>query len=369
MKYTEVDIVRPSSADRWLICSGSVRLILRHVNAGNIDIEQSSMYAKAGVDAHETAYDLLAHMIDNPELPPKPCYDAAVGEYTDYVMNLFDRVKCLIKLEYEIDLSDLLPQMKGTADSIIYDAESKELHVLDFKYGAGVRVSSYENKQLMLYGYGILRKLKAKGVVPESVHLHIIQPRVAEGIHSYETTPEFINRFIDEGVKPIIKGGFPEDYNPNEKACRFCPTKQVCPAYMDQLQVIANHQLEYDSKDKAITEFVLEHGDNLIKFIKFIQESSLKRVLGGEKIEGFKLVRGRGRRVWNEQAEGVVSGLLGDDAWKRTLIPITKASEHLDGELIQELTTKTEGSYKLVPRSSNGKECIIHEIMPEMLEE
>ena len=57
-------------------------------------------------------------------------------------------------LERRVDFSRFVPHGFGTSDCII--AIGKNLEVIDFKYGKGVKVSADENPQMMLYALGAL---------------------------------------------------------------------------------------------------------------------------------------------------------------------------------------------------------------------
>lgn len=52
----------------------------------------------------------------------------------------------------KLDLTQWIPDSFGTADCVIIG--DTDLHVIDYKYGRGVRVEVGSNEQLMIYALG-----------------------------------------------------------------------------------------------------------------------------------------------------------------------------------------------------------------------
>ena len=84
-------------------------------------------------------------------------------------------------VEAKLDLSELIPEAFGTGDAVIIADE--ELHIIDLKYGKGVRVSCENNKQMMLYALGALRAYDYMYPL-DRVKMTIFQPRL-DNISSY----------------------------------------------------------------------------------------------------------------------------------------------------------------------------------------
>jgi hypothetical protein len=106
--------------------------------------------------------------------------------YVDYVRNLMNETKGVLAIEHRVHLKTLHPDLYGTCDAIVYE-DFGTLHVIDFKYGAGIPVEVEGNEQVMYYALGALELGDFEKVV-----LHIVQPRAeheAGPIRSWSTTP------------------------------------------------------------------------------------------------------------------------------------------------------------------------------------
>ena len=83
-------------------------------------------------------------------------------------------------------------------------------------------------------------------------------------------------------------------------------------------------------------------------FLKEVQLEVMRRLMGGEEIPGYRLIRGRANRKFIESAESILSELLDEEAYERKLIGITKAQKLLGPAQMAELTIKPPGQPKLV---------------------
>ena len=187
-------ICGPSSAHRWMTCPGSERL-----SQGMPD--SSSKYAEEGSLAHKLGEACLLSGLDPLDYVGLELADetaaiaeemaAAVKVYTDYVKDLSGG-DCepgngvwklfghnLSAVELPIDLGWLIPGGKGTTDFVLYRLDTGDLHVVDYKHGAGVAVDPEWNPQLLLYAAGVVHDLRERGHTGFSgkVFLHIVQPR------------------------------------------------------------------------------------------------------------------------------------------------------------------------------------------------
>src|SRR5690606_38567405 len=99
-------------------------------------------------------------------------------------------------VEVRLDYSNYVPEGFGTADFVAYDEASSTLHVVDLKYGKGVRIDAEENEQGMLYGVGALNNLAWLGDV-ETVSLVIVQPRL-DHVSEWQTTPAHLFDFVEK---------------------------------------------------------------------------------------------------------------------------------------------------------------------------
>ena len=100
-------------------------------------------------------------------------------EMRDHVQTYLDYVRSIpgeLLVEQRLDLTPWVPEAFGTADAVILD--DGICHIVDLKYGKGVRVDAEENTQLMLYALGAYHAYDAiYGPITKFV-LHIAQPRL-----------------------------------------------------------------------------------------------------------------------------------------------------------------------------------------------
>ena len=81
----------------------------------------------------------------------------------------------LIKVELKLDFSQYVPEGFGTGDCVI--VSDHLLHIIDFKYGKGVKVVARDNPQMKLYTLGALAMFGNLNNIDE-VETTIFQPRM-----------------------------------------------------------------------------------------------------------------------------------------------------------------------------------------------
>ena len=90
-------------------------------------------------------------------------------------------------IEHQFDLALLDPPtpMFGTCDFCPYSEKRRELHIVDFKYGAGVWVNAKSNSQLKYYAVGAVLMIN-KPIA--RISMTVVQPRFAKGDPVRSTT-------------------------------------------------------------------------------------------------------------------------------------------------------------------------------------
>lgn len=298
----------------------------------------------------------------------------------------------------------------GTGDGVIL--RGNELQIHDLKFGKGVEVSAYENEQLQLYGLGALHKLGDLADDVERVRFVIHQPRInttpSEWDCSVGELRAFGLRATEMAKTALTAAKFEANWvnkddklhylTPGEKQCRFCEAKATCPklaAYVQegvgaQFEVLA----EAETNEVAAEQIGCEIGPegaptdelslkmqacSLIEdWVKAVRAEVAKRLHAGQKVPGFKLVKGkRGARQWADatQAEEVLKKmrLKKEEMYTFSLISPTAAEKLVpaidkktgkpkDGEdnkplslkqwdKLQELITQSEGAASVAPES------------------
>jgi hypothetical protein len=198
--------------------------------AGNLDKNfpdlvhepRDTAYSSEGTHAHAVAEALIKYkdMIDI------SASNTPLTTYINYVNKFKNSKTYTVKIEKRLDCTRWVPECYGTADALAWDGF--ECHVIDLKYGTGVRVEAKHNTQALIYALGCLN------LVPKSVNrftMHIIQPRIENGISTWSISREellYLGKKIKERAILAYEGE--GEFNPNEDTCRWCPAKKICPA-------------------------------------------------------------------------------------------------------------------------------------------
>lgn len=309
-------LLAPSAAHRWLNCPGSVR-------ASEQIPDETSIYAEEGSLAHEFCalraceafklpYDgkkltkakyngtlklFRAHELYSPEM------EDYATEYVQFIASLPPRD--LTFIEQEVNMEGYAPDCWGTSDCIaVYD---NVLHVIDFKYGKGVKVDAKHNEQMMLYALGAFEYV-APFVDVNTVKMSIFQPRIGNVTTAEMTLDDLMlwGNSIDarahqayEGTQSFLCGSW----------CKFCKIKKYCRHY-------ANGVVSATEADKAkYKDGLMLNADELGEmyfralacesYIKEVKSTCEEMLLAGTPIKGLKLVEGRSKRIWTDEAEAI----------------------------------------------------------------
>lgn len=284
-------LLSPSSSHRWLVCTPSARL-------ADLYEETTSAAAEEGTLAHAVCEAMLTNK-ELPEGATEEMKEYAEG-YVAYVNEHRDKNSVLL-VEQRADITKYAPESFGTVDCVI--SNGRELHIIDYKYGKGVRVEAEGNTQMRMYALGILNTLEGLIALPEVVCMHIFQPRIEGAITSCEMTREELEEWGEEYLKPKAREAFlggADNFEAGEH-CRFCPCRGECRALW-----LHNYGTALRARDIALLndEELGEVLDKIPEFeiaIKSVQEFALKRVQDGGEIPHYKIVEGRSIRKWKDE--------------------------------------------------------------------
>ena len=402
-------LIAPSSCDRIGYCPASVLL--------SKDIpSETTVYAEEGTAAHRLAEIQLLSLFECrvPSEAEQAEMETIVAKHPDapaHIKTYVDEVARIASgafftaAEMRLTLTPITGELDafGTADCVVITGDT--LHIIDLKYGAGVKVAAKENVQLCMYALAALAELDPDSLVyaVANVRLHIVQPRMDSTEH-WDISRDLLERAFYPRIRKAIdrarylvehpadlEVGFPflpagggeplGDFAvPSDDICRFCRAKAACPA----LHKVTVDALEKDFEDiedggKAeltaqVREIPLpDTPENVAKAFAWLKpvrmwadavEAAMHQQLSvsGE-AHGYKLVAGcAGPRKWTEAAEAeeiLRRALTVDKAYERKLIsPATAEKLHKSGDIgpkywsrLSRLINRAKGKPQIVPSS------------------
>lgn len=363
MEEKKHSLLSPSAANRWLHCTPSA------VAESTVE-DESSIFALEGSLAHALcARDLLNRLgRDTKEVEEEidrlsreyGCIEQEMedhaAEYADYVMNLYESLaaegRAGIHVETRLDLSDWAPGASGTADAVVTGGNA--IHVIDYKYGRGVRVNAKGNAQMRMYALGVLDEI-GMGAAVEEVHMTIYQPRLMAVSRESLTYAE-LKEWGDEYLRPLAEvAARGLGVRAAGSWCKFCKVKDSCPE-LDRCARIPEHLIPDRMDALRLGEECLPLIEPLEVWIESVKSLALTSLMQGETVPGFKMVRKRGRRVWTDAALVETRlkdrGFMHDEIYKPEELRNLTDIEKLMGKKVfaaemGDLVLKKEGDYTI----------------------
>lgn len=335
-----------SGAHRWMACPGSVA-----AEAGLPD--GSSVYAAEGTAAHSLAEDCIRNGKNPFDLVGVSVEMAeAVQQYLEYIQYLPGTVE----VEQRVKFDRWVPNGFGTVDAVsVHDGV---IHVVDLKYGKGVRVEAEGNRQLMLYALGAYDERCLLDDITEAV-LVIVQPRL-DHISEWRLPIADLLAFGEE-AQAAAKRALSRDAEriPGESQCRFCKAKPTCPALLQLTHDVIAEDFDMLPDTQALDDHqlgqVLKHKAMILDWLTSVEDHVTEQLLTGKEVSGWKLVEGRSVRQWSceQDAGAMLENLIGDKAWERKLLSPAKAEKAVGKAKaqLQDLIIKPVGKPTLAPES------------------
>lgn len=376
MGHAERDhaILSPSSAKRWIHCTPSALLAEA---AGS----KSSVYAEEGTLAHEIAEHALTQYLNGSydpimgeALPIKDEHlknllfsiDMAnyIREYCDFVigegyeMQKQDGV-CRTFLERRVDITDFAPDSFGSVDVTL--VSGRTIHIIDLKYGAGVKVSAHMNEQMLMYALGTLKSLESDHI--EKIRMTIAQVRL-DHYDTFEMSKGELLDWADKVLKPAAKAAMQGiGKQVIGSWCQFCPVKAQCRAQRDAILA------DFDEKpeplllsDEEVTDLIGKI-DLYKSWIESVNKYVYDRAIQGYKWEGYKLVAGRTSRVIKDESKirrALLNEFLEDEVLNIKLKGIGDLEKLVGKKVFSarfgDAIESRPGAPKLVPESAKGVE-------------
>jgi hypothetical protein len=367
-------ILSPSSAKRWIHCTPSALLAEA---AGS----KSSVYAEEGTLAHEIAEHALTQYLEgiydpiiDEALPIKdehlknPLFsiDMAnyIRDYCDYIigenyeMQKADGLSEMF-LERKVDITDYAPDSFGSVDVTL--VSDKTIHIIDLKYGAGVKVTADHNEQMMLYALGALKAAASKVIT--NIRMTIAQVRL-DHYDTFEMSKGELLDWAEKVLKPAAKAAIQgKGKQVIGNWCGFCPVKAQCRAQRDAILA------DFDEKpeplllsDEEVTDLIGKIG-TYKSWIESVNKYVYDRAIQGHKWEGYKLVAGRSSRVIKDEAkirQALLNEFLEDEVLNIKLKGIGDLEKLLGKKVFSarfgDAIESRPGAPKLVPESAKGVE-------------
>ena len=354
-----------STAPRWMACLGSVAL------CEQAPPQDSSSFADEGTCAHAVLEECLSEALDaksfvGREIDGVEVTDemaSAVQVAIDWAFAKRAEVGGVLAVETFFNLEHLALGLFGTNDILIHK-QGKHLVVADYKHGQSI-VDVKENKQLLFYAVGAAETVNWEF---ETVELVIVQPRAphAHGpIRSWTINNTYLkdwSKILVETAKaadlpgaPLVRGSW----------CGFCPAKGICPkmkeATEETLEISVSTNVATLPSISALSDQqiakIIENQKLIEDFLSEVKRVALARLQSGEKIEGLKLVAGRGRREWIDaaQAEEFLIAKLGEDAFEKKLLSVAKAEKALGKKDVESLYADLAGAETVAPESDRRR--------------
>lgn len=367
-------ILSPSSAKRWIHCTPSALL-------AEAEGSKTSVYAEEGTLAHEIAEHALTQYLEglydpiiDEALPIKgehlknPLFsiDMAnyIRDYCDYIIGEgYEMQKqdgaCQMFLERKVDITDYAPDSFGSVDVTL--VSDKAIHIIDLKYGAGIKVTADYNEQMMLYALGALKAAASKDII--NIRMTIAQVRL-DHYDTFEMSKGELLDWAEKVLKPAAKAAIQgKGKQVIGSWCGFCPVKAQCRAQRDAILA------DFDEKpeplllsDEEIVDLIGKI-DTYKSWIESVNKYVYDRAIQGHKWEGYKLVAGRSSRVITDEAkvrQELLNEFLEDEVLNIKLKGIGDLEKLLGKKVFSarfaDVVQSRPGAPKLVPESAKGVE-------------
>lgn len=341
----------PSAASRWLTCTASPRFIMENADKiGSTD----TVWNVEGDMAHAVANAVLLGREIPTKSRDKTIPKDKLPEMIKHAKGFKDFVKVpgLVEMHSELKISLwYMPNRNGYVDAATRGRDF--IRITDLKYGQGVAVSAEENEQMAIYARSwVEQEVHDLANLPEDeiFELAIYQPRIREGdkISVWTLTWAELKEFTDniEHIAKKIIAGIDETFRPSPEACRFCPMKKPakgppCAAYTewtgaDRAIVISDvnpNDVMTDLRkfDEKTLRLIAANRNRLKTFIDDVYKAFYGEAVNGKIPEGFKLVRGKGSRSWNDpqQAQDFLEVMFAEEACTEPKLKTPKQIEDM----------------------------------------
>jgi hypothetical protein len=290
------------------------------------DAEEYSDAAELGTCAHEVAAICLEQEVDPSTLIGQYLNDAPFVEVTEEIADdireyctFVNAIEGVLYVEEEVTFEQYVPNSHGTADAIIVSYDDV-ITVCDLKYGI-VEVSAENNYQLRLYALGALNKYGAIRI--KSVKMVIYQPRIGNYSEEFISVQE-----LKAWGNDVVRQAFYLTVSdrplcfPGQVQCKWCKAKANCVALKRHVDGITESITEVDTITESQMAEILDNKSLIKSFLEAVEKRAYGLLERGDNLPGYKLVKGRGRKQWKNEAKVLLWKYL----FERTMVEPTMIS-------------------------------------------
>ena len=276
-----------SRADRFMTCPGSVRL------ESQMPYEPPGEAAAIGTAIHELSEAMLRGDALN-QADYEDSHWNMASSYVKFINELIENPrKKLIEVNVDDGLKSLHQALGGTADAVLVDGN--HLHVIDLKTGR-VPVEAENNRQLLTYAVGVMRKFNAPKDI--TCTMHIFQPMVGHSSWTVDGA-RLIQHGVDLQQAATLALSYDAPTNPSPDACKYCRAKTICPSIRQKVQDNARKEF---STDTTVTPGMLDLAAIATAWAEAVQDAAKQQIKEMKTIEGWTLRPGRKTRFWKAEA-------------------------------------------------------------------
>ena len=358
-------LLSPSRRPRFKLCPGSVREEARYP-------DESGAAAINGTHTHSVLEHCLKNGVaDALTLVSQKMTDHE-GEFAidrdraqrvnvalQYVRGRVTEIGAGVRVltESRVDPAPLVGRsdMSGTVDVQIHWPGGVE--IIDYK--DGMNPVEPDDPQLEQYAVGVIAS--GQHDLAMEIRLTVIQPKIAFKGLSAVRSKSFAMDHVLQWARDLKQEGAAVD-DPNapliagEKQCRYCRHRGACTARASTamegigmmfssvekpmnpvVPVVGELSQQAVNKDPATMDSqqireALEAAPLIRQFLESVEKEAERRLLGGERVPGLKLVNGRGSRKWNLDDDGIAEklkkmGIPKDAVYKQIVISPAQAEK------------------------------------------
>jgi len=377
-----------SSASRWTVCTASPSFILE--NHHRIPENRDTAYSLEGTLAHSVCESLLTGK--NLPVGATAEMERHAQGYRNFCRSLSapgaaEFVETKVPLWYYPGRNAIVDYASVTTDQVT---------IIDYKYGAGVPVDSFENKQMAIYARCFIETvvlgLGTHDITDDTkIVMAIYQPRCHRDepdepwVMTWGELQDWTNLHIKSVAEDVLNPDyafFQAQFAPSDTTCQFCPASGFCTARAQHLlgdlapldmvltqpeAVVADPSAVTvglappDALDETHLLAALAVAKSVGKWLDSIESYAQKLAADGRPLPGWKLVEGRGSRQWadEEAAAKFLKPKLKENTFEKKLVSVAQAEKLLKHEplsprfknKLESLIVRREGKPTLVPES------------------